>query len=92
MPSAFGQWWSTHKVHSHSWQGGAPRLACSWHGGMVMPAALLEGEWRGIRPEEYFFFLETSPDKSRRFLDMKASLMTAVPPSGLFCIPGADVE
>ncbi|CAE7237397.1 mmachc [Symbiodinium sp. CCMP2592] len=30
-------------------------------------------------PEEYFFFTETSPDKRRRFLEMKASLMTAVP-------------
>ncbi|CAE7204674.1 MMACHC [Symbiodinium natans] len=31
-------------------------------------------------PEEFFFFTETSPDKRRRFLEMKAAHMKAVPP------------
>mmetsp|Transcript_53983 Transcript_53983/g.126016 ORF Transcript_53983/g.126016 Transcript_53983/m.126016 type:complete len:293 (+) Transcript_53983:25-903(+) len=30
-------------------------------------------------PEEYFFFMETSPDKRRRFLEMKAAQMKAIP-------------
>ncbi|CAE7581475.1 mmachc, partial [Symbiodinium pilosum] len=34
---------------------------------------------RRYSPEEYFFFTETSPDKRRRFLEMKASQMAAVP-------------
>ncbi|CAK9046918.1 unnamed protein product [Durusdinium trenchii] len=34
---------------------------------------------RRYSPDEFFFFTETSPEKRRRFLDMKVSYMTAIP-------------